>query len=96
MTTTKTTIWTVRFKRDFKREFKTYGKDLDIMLIDVLAFLIFDALLPAKYQDHKLTGEWGGLRECHLKPDLLLIYEKLDTETLRLARLGSHAELFGL
>lgn len=40
-------------------------------------------------------GDWAGYRECHLKPDLLLIYGKLGADTLRLARLGSHSELFG-
>lgn len=69
---------------------------MDVMLLEVLAFLTLNAPLPAKYQDHKLTGEWEGFRECHLKPDLLLIYEKLDDETLWLARLGSHSELFRL
>jgi mRNA interferase YafQ len=42
-----------------------------------------------------LAGDWAGYRECHIKPDLLLIYKKPDDETLRLARLGSHSELFG-
>jgi mRNA interferase YafQ len=42
-----------------------------------------------------LTGDWAGYRECHLKPDLLLIYRKIGEETLTLARLGSHSELFG-
>nr|WP_312842969.1 type II toxin-antitoxin system YafQ family toxin [Klebsiella pneumoniae] len=40
-------------------------------------------------------GDWAGYRECHIKPDLLLIYRKSDADTLRLARLGSHSELFG-
>lgn len=35
----------------------------------------------------------GGYRECHIKPDLLLIYPKSDSDTLRLARLGSHGEV---
>jgi mRNA interferase YafQ len=42
-----------------------------------------------------LSGEWAGYRECHLKPGLLLIYRKPDAGSLRLARLGSHSELFG-
>jgi len=44
-----------------------------------------------------LSGDWSGYRECHIKPDLLLllIYRKPDANTLRLARLGSHSELFG-
>jgi mRNA interferase YafQ len=43
---------------------------------------------------NSLTGAWNGYRECHIKPDLLLIYKKSDQNTLRLARLGSHSELF--
>ncbi|MGD1641148.1 type II toxin-antitoxin system YafQ family toxin [Klebsiella pneumoniae] len=48
-----------------------------------------------RYRDHDLSGDWAGYRECHIKPDLLLIYRKSDADTLRLARLGSHSELFG-
>ena len=51
--------------------------------------------LPASNSDHALSGDWAGYRECHLKPDLLLIYRKPNAEVLRLARLGSHSELFG-
>ena len=40
-----------------------------------------------------LSGEWSGFRDCHVKPDLVLIYEKPGTDTLRLVRLGSHSEL---
>ena len=86
--------WAVKFKRDFKRELKALGKEIDILLFDVLAFLISDTPLPTKYQDHKQSGEWEGCRECHIKPDLLLIYERPDNKTLRLMRLGSHSELF--
>ena len=50
--------------------------------------------LDVRYRDHDLSGDWAGYRECH-KPDLLLIYRKSDADTLRLARLGSHSELFG-
>ncbi|WP_250142837.1 MULTISPECIES: type II toxin-antitoxin system YafQ family toxin [Enterobacteriaceae] len=49
----------------------------------------------ARYRDHDLSGDWAGYRECYIKPDLLLIYRKSDADTLRLARLGSHSELFG-
>jgi mRNA interferase YafQ len=41
------------------------------------------------------AAQAGDYRECHVKPDLLLIYRKSDADTLRLARLGSHSELFG-
>jgi mRNA interferase YafQ len=85
-----------KFRRDYKREFKTHGTDLDTMFLEVMSFLINREPLPDKYQDHKLTGELGGHRSCHVKPDLLLVYEWPDTETLRLVRLGSHSKLYGL
>ncbi len=53
-----------------------------------------DKPLNARYRDHDLSGNWAGYRECHLKPDLLLIYRKSNSNILRLARLGSHSELF--
>jgi mRNA interferase YafQ len=44
-------------------------------------------------RDHALSGEWKDHRDCHLKPDLVLIYRLPDVETLELVRLGSHSEL---
>jgi len=85
-----------RFRRDFKREFKTHGADLDAALLEVLDFFISGTPLPAKYKDHKLTGELEGYRSCHLMPDLLLVYEWPDHKTLRLVRLGTHSKLYGL
>lgn len=84
------------FKRDYKRIKATprYRKDLDSLLSDLLKFLLADKALPDKNFDHALSGNWNGYRECHIKPDLLLIYSKPDQSTLRLARLGSHSELF--
>jgi mRNA interferase YafQ len=55
--------------------------------------LASDAVLPSRLSDHALTGEWQGYRDCHIKPDLVLIYRKPDAESLELARLGSHSEL---
>ena len=50
-------------------------------------------MLEAIYRDHALIGNYYGARECHIKPDLLLIYEKEDS-LITLRRLGSHSELF--
>lgn len=84
------------FKRDYKRESKgQHRATLDADLVPVLTALVDDRSLEQKYRDHDLGGDWKGYRECHIKPDLLLIYKKPDTNTLRLARLGSHSELFG-
>jgi mRNA interferase YafQ len=49
--------------------------------------------LAARQRDHALTGDWKDFRDCHVKPDLVLIYSKPDDQTLVLVRLGSHAEL---
>ncbi len=65
------------------------------MLTSAIALLAEDQPLPERNRDHPLTGEWDDHRECHLKPDLLLIYRKPDAEVLQLVRLGSHSELFG-
>ncbi|MGA9070320.1 MAG: type II toxin-antitoxin system YafQ family toxin [Terracidiphilus sp.] len=54
-----------------------------------------DQPLEQRLRDHDLSGDWSGYRECHVKPDLLLIYRKAEDNSLRLARLGSHSELFG-
>jgi len=84
------------FKRDYKREAKgQHRATLDDALKSVLLALATDQALDARYRDHDLSGDWALYRECHVKPDLLLIYRKLDSDTMRLARLGSHSGLFG-
>jgi len=84
-----------KFKKDFKRELKGRYRDvLESELKMVVVSLMKDEVLDVRYRDHDLSGNWAGYRECHIKPDLLLIYRKLDGDILRLARLGSHSELF--
>jgi mRNA interferase YafQ len=84
------------FRRDYKREAKgRHRATLDAALMSVLTALANDQPLQPCHRDHDLSGDWAGYRECHVKPDLLLIYRKPDASTLRLARLGSHSELFG-
>ncbi len=85
------------FKRDYKRvkAMPRHNKDVDLLVPTVVALLLVDQVLPEGNRDHALSGDWAGYRECHIKPDLLLIYRKPDADTLRLARLGSHSELFG-
>lgn len=84
------------FKRDYKREAKGQHRvTLDADLMPVLKALVVDQPLEARYRDHDLTGDWSGYRECHIKPDLLLIYRKVGDDRLILTRLGSHSELFG-
>jgi mRNA interferase YafQ len=82
------------FKRDYQRVSATpKHRDLDNLLPAVLMLLATDTPLPAKYVDHQLRGEWKDFRDCHVKPDLVLIYRKSGNEVLQLVRLGSHSEL---
>jgi mRNA interferase YafQ len=55
--------------------------------------LIADETLPPRFHDHSLAGEWKDHRDCHIKPDLVLIYRKPNPQVLDLVRLGSHNEL---
>ena len=83
-----------QFKRDYKREAKgQQGKLLDSLLVPVLTALAQDEPLEPRHRDHALTGDWKDHRDCHVRPDLVLIYRKPDDETLQLVRLGSHSEL---
>jgi len=87
---------TTAFRRDFKREKRgEHRRDIDSLVSDLVSLLARDKPLAEKSRDHALSGEWRDHRECHLKPDLLIIYRKLNAEVLQLVRLGSHSELFG-
>jgi len=81
-----------RFKRDIKKA-KKQNKNLK-ELQQLVELLVHQKTLPIKYQDHRLISDYAGYRECHIKPDWLLIY-KIERNNLELARLGSHSELFG-
>ncbi len=62
---------------------------------DIILKLSKGEKLEERYKDHNLIGNYLGCRECHIKPDLLLIY-RVDNDVLELAlvRVGSHAKLF--
>ena len=81
----------------YKKYYKTISKrGYDISLLDkVIKQLLSGSPLDKQYRDHKLTGNYVGYRECHIKPDWLLIYS-IDDEALvlLLMRTGSPAELF--
>jgi len=85
---------TTQFKKDYRREAK--GPHRSILAKEFVAIvtdLASDVELAPRHRDHALTGDWKDHRDCHIKPDLVLIYRKPDDETLQLVRLGSHAEL---
>ena len=85
---------TRRFKRDYKRKARgRHRQDLDARLAPIVTALACDIPLDERHHDHALSGPWADFRDCHVKPDLVLIYDKPDANTLRLIRIGSHAEL---
>jgi mRNA interferase YafQ len=85
---------TTKFRQDYKREYKSrHGATLDADILPVLQALVNDLPLAVKYRDHAMTGDWQPHRDCHIKPDLVLIYQKPNDETLLLVRIGSHSEL---
>jgi mRNA interferase YafQ len=61
--------------------------------MQAVTLLAQDMPLPRQYFDHPLSGEWNDHRDCHVRPDLILIYRKPDDQNLDLVRLGSHSEL---
>ncbi|GAA7036170.1 hypothetical protein AOH447_06310 [Helicobacter pylori] len=82
-----------KFDKDLKILVKN-GFDLKL-LYKVVENLVKEQPLDPKYKDHPLKGALKDFRECHLKPDLLLVYQiKKQENTLFLVRLGSHSELF--
>ena len=82
---------TISFKKDYK---KLSNSDREL-LKEVIKLLARGEILDKSYKDHTLIGNYLGCRECHLKPDLLLIY-RINDDVLELAltRVGSHSKLF--
>ena len=82
-----------QFKKDFKKASKNpYWKKEDIL--QVVELLAKDIPLPERFKDHVLIGNYAHCRECHIKPDWLLIYSKEGEDILNLIRTGTHSELF--
>ncbi|KEA46405.1 type II toxin-antitoxin system RelE/ParE family toxin [Campylobacter mucosalis] len=80
-----------RYKIQFKKQ-STQNQDL----IDEVVFKLANGeTLEQKHKDHQLKGKYKDFRECHIKPDLLLVY-KIDNGVLALylMQVGSHSDLF--
>jgi mRNA interferase YafQ len=88
----RTIRFTGRFHKDYKRVLRGIPT-LEAELQAIIELLSLDSPLPIKNRDHPLRGEWSGFRDCHVRPDLVLIYRKFEPQMLELNRLGSHSEL---
>ena len=86
-------ILTGKFRKHLKN-LKKQNKDLKL-LEKIISTLAKGEKLPSKNKDHKLVSNYDGARECHITPDLLLIYEIVEDKLLLiLLASGSHSELF--
>lgn len=85
----------IKFTRAFKKSHKKLNQAHKDLLMSIINKLANDEVLEPKYNDHALKGEWINHRECHIRPDLLLIYKKQDDLLiLTCVNVGSHSELF--
>ena len=92
-------MYTIKFTSAYKKNYKRMKKrGLEIILLDtVVADLANGKQLDKKYRDHSLKGEFNGFRECHVKPDWLLIYLiEQEVLTLTLINTGTHADLLDM
>ncbi|MCD8284170.1 MAG: type II toxin-antitoxin system YafQ family toxin [Opitutae bacterium] len=80
-----------KFGRDLKIA-KKRGWDIELIK-QVIILLAAESMLPENFHDHALSGNWSGFRECHIRPDWLLIY-KVNKDKLHLVRTGTHSDLF--
>ena len=85
----------IDFSNVFKKSYKKLNKKDKELFAAISLKLANNEILEPKYKDHALKGKFIGFRECHLKPDLLLIYQKQEDKlVLYCLNIGSHSELF--
>ena len=93
-----------RFKPSskFRKQYKKLNQKDKEITKKIINKLLNNEILESKYKDHKLIGKYAGFRECHIKPDLLLIYKKENNASsgqlpiliLVCIAIGSHSDLF--
>lgn len=90
-------MFIVRRANRFKKDSKLYrhNKEVLVELEKILAVLIKGGELPARNANHRLSGDFKNYFDCHIKPDVILVYEMdWEEKTILLLRIGSHSELF--
>ena len=88
-----TPVYTTTFKKDFRLALRR-GKDPE-KLKNVVRLLCEQTPLPDALCDHPLKGQYTGFRDCHVEPDLILIYRIVEQQLqLICVHLGTHSDLF--
>ncbi|EAI9092540.1 type II toxin-antitoxin system YafQ family toxin [Campylobacter coli] len=87
--------YNIAYSPKFKKAYKKLNSKEELETDIIINRLANDETLEEKYKDHALKGNYIGFRECHIKPDLLLVYRKRDDILeLYLANLGNHNNIF--
>jgi mRNA interferase YafQ len=89
-------IYDITVTRGFKKNLKDilHNPGLVSKINEIVEILQHSEILPPKYNDHPLKGELSGLRECHVKSNFLLVYERdEENKLLTLVMIGSHSKL---
>ncbi len=89
-------MWTLEYSTQFKKDLKRIKHQAAIIQVlkDVLNHLAKYGTVDRSLKPHMLSGEYFGCMECHVQNDFLLIWIDKDTQTIKLVRTGTHAELF--
>lgn len=88
-------VYSTKFKKDYKKFLKKKRELMDIQKAIALLAENGHEAIPEKMKPHKLVGNYSGFWECHILPDLLLIWEQTENpKEIYLLRLGSHSKLF--
>lgn len=87
--------YTITYTKAFKKDFKKLSPKDQEHTLEILTRLANGESLEPKYKDHALKGEYVGCRDCHIRPDLVLIYRYNDDFLELVAmRISSHSEVF--
>ena len=87
-------IFKIVKSKSFKKDFKKLKKKKKSDTLNIILKLAKGEPLEEKYKDHQMVGELKSFRDCHVRPDLILIYKYNDIEVeLYLLRIGSHSKL---
>ena len=85
----------IETSKKFKKQFKKLSSQNANLVLEIIEKLSNGEVLEQKYNDHKLKGNYSEYRECHIKPDLLLIYQRQEKILiLTCIAVGSHSKLF--
>ncbi len=89
-------IFTTKYKKDFKKLQKGSMGDVRLVVgvLDILREYGVNGI-PIQMKPHKIKGKYKDDWECHIKPDLLIIWFQIESpKTIKLIRIGSHSDLF--